>query len=449
MSNFTTEVRFICETEAGELESKGFNSIDEILSKSVEKIFNFNYPIFDENYRIPLETKILKYYYTREICDETVALWKLRLCNRLNLIMPYYNQLYESELIKFNPLYDVDVTTKHTRTNDHTQNDTKSGEVHNTHADVTVTDFEKSGNENGSFQTNHSKESTDETNGTENKIFETHEIGEEKNHNTDVTDETTIYRPATTKTTHNESTSHTELAITENHQTLNDNTDETYKDYTSNKPNITVSDNGDKWDYYSDTPQGSVQNLENLTYLTNARNNTNDNTQTTTGETQIFNDGEKHITHRAENTAHDSHITDFSDEHDGTETMSGSDTTDHDNTVTTDVKIDTKKDTDGEEHSDNHSTTEYEETGNENGTNEKNYSETSQTTVHNTGNYDTTNAETGNTVFNGTEDYIQHIIGKTAGMTYSKMLLEFRDTFLNIDKMIINNLSDLFFGLYE
>lgn len=111
MSKFTTEVRFICETNAGYDTSQGYNSVDEILNVSAPKIFNFDFPIFDENYRLPLEKKILRHYYTREICEETVGLWKLRLEDKLNLIMPYYNKLYESELLKFNPFYDVDKTT--------------------------------------------------------------------------------------------------------------------------------------------------------------------------------------------------------------------------------------------------------------------------------------------------------------------------------------------------
>ena len=66
-----------------------------------------SYPIFDENYRVVLEKKILKHYYTREIGAETYGLWKLWLDARLNEIMPYYNQLYKSELIEFNPLENV------------------------------------------------------------------------------------------------------------------------------------------------------------------------------------------------------------------------------------------------------------------------------------------------------------------------------------------------------
>ena len=42
---------------------------------------------------------------------ETYGLWKLKLQTKLNEIMPYYNKLYESELYKYNPLHDVDMTT--------------------------------------------------------------------------------------------------------------------------------------------------------------------------------------------------------------------------------------------------------------------------------------------------------------------------------------------------
>lgn len=110
MSKYTTEVRFICENSAGLSESEGANNVDSILDKCWNKVFNFDFPIFDENYRQILCKKILKHYYTREIAHETVGRWKLALNAKLNEIMPYYNQLYKSELLEFNPFYDVDLT---------------------------------------------------------------------------------------------------------------------------------------------------------------------------------------------------------------------------------------------------------------------------------------------------------------------------------------------------
>ena len=110
MSKYTTEVRFICEKSAGLSESEGADNIDSMLDRCWNKVFNFDFPIFDENYRQVLCRKILKHYYTREIAHETVGRWKLALNAKLNEIMPYYNQLYKSELLKFNPFYDVDLT---------------------------------------------------------------------------------------------------------------------------------------------------------------------------------------------------------------------------------------------------------------------------------------------------------------------------------------------------
>ena len=111
MSKYTTEVRFICESLCGLKESVGFSDVGQVIEKARKKIFDFNYPIFDVNYKQTLETKILMHYYTREISEETYGLWKLRLMTKLNEIMPYYNKLYESELIKYNPLWNVDITT--------------------------------------------------------------------------------------------------------------------------------------------------------------------------------------------------------------------------------------------------------------------------------------------------------------------------------------------------
>lgn len=128
MSKYTTEVRFICENSAGLSESEGADNIDSILDKCWNKVFNFDFPIFDENYRQVLCRKILKHYYTREIAHETVGRWKLALNAKLNEIMPYYNQLYKSELLEFNPFYDVDLTRsrKGSGTSNRTSNNTET-----------------------------------------------------------------------------------------------------------------------------------------------------------------------------------------------------------------------------------------------------------------------------------------------------------------------------------
>lgn len=108
MSKYTTEVRYICESLAGKEDSVGYNDTAEVIEAARPQIFSFSYPIFDNAYKQGLETKILRHFYTREIGAETYGLWKLWLEAKMNEIMPFYNKLYESEMLEFNPLYDAD-----------------------------------------------------------------------------------------------------------------------------------------------------------------------------------------------------------------------------------------------------------------------------------------------------------------------------------------------------
>lgn len=70
------------------------------------------YPIFDENYRTPLNAKIVEHFYFREIGQETPALFRRFLNRKMNEIMPFYNQLYKSALLDFDPLSNYDMRTE-------------------------------------------------------------------------------------------------------------------------------------------------------------------------------------------------------------------------------------------------------------------------------------------------------------------------------------------------
>lgn len=315
MSKFTTEVRYICESYIGLQKSLGFDNVNDVITAAAPLVFNFDFPIFDEKYRLALESKILRHYYTREICEETVGLWKLRLQDRLNMIMPYYNKLYLSELLQFNPLYDVDITATRKK--------------------------ENAGNENRTTSAN------ENTQGSGNKS------------KTRLVDSDTTNTKANTGTIAN--------AV-------------------STSDNSTSTDNDTKWDLYSDTPQGGINGITNdndsvanNTYLTNARKITENNqrTDTSTSTTQ------------------------------GTQTNNLNET--DNGTIDTTIN------------------------DNEDSTNE--VSKASSGTATKT--------------LNNTEDYIEHISGKRGNTSYSKMINDFRKTFLNIDQLIIDNLNDLFFGLWE
>ena len=56
-----------------------------------------SYPIFDETYRNTLNNNILNYYYESEIGFETAPLFRKILNDRLTLIMPKYNKLYQAQ----------------------------------------------------------------------------------------------------------------------------------------------------------------------------------------------------------------------------------------------------------------------------------------------------------------------------------------------------------------
>lgn len=164
VSKYTTEVRYICEVAAGLTESTNYTGVEDVIKKALPNVFDFSFPIFDENYRSVLETKILKHFYTREIGLETVGLWKLKLNTKLNEIMPYFNQLYSSQLYEFNPFYDVDLTRKHRidgsgkRDTDTTTN--TEVESHNTIDDSGTANTDNSGSRTDELTNDNSSVST-------------------------------------------------------------------------------------------------------------------------------------------------------------------------------------------------------------------------------------------------------------------------------------------------
>lgn len=260
MAQYTTQIRSWLKTLAGNPPTE---NVVQIVSQTKGKVFDSNWPIFDETYRPLLEQKILEHYYFREIGLETVGLFKVFLNRKMNEIMPYYNQMYESQLLKFNPFYDVDVNRTHNRKEDGTADTTETGHV------TTANTSTESG-------TNSNTRSSNET--------------------------------------RNEKLRH------------------------------------------SDTPQSGLADVESGTYLTNA--DVNDESRNAS----------------------------VNDEGRDSRNVSDSGNTNNNNQMTR--------------------------------------------------------------VVNSTEDYVEHVTGKQGVRSYSALLMEFRDSFLNIDMEVIEELSELFMGLY-
>lgn len=277
MSKYTTELRYICEMKSGfPVETMPEHTPDEIIESARGKIFDFSYPIYDPNHKPELETKIIKHYYTREIGAETFGLWHLWLNEKMNLIMPKYNDLYK--------IYAEDITTALENINVYTTTDKDSN--------YTRTDNLK-----------------DTLSGTDSAT-----------------------------NTQNQSTSETGHVGT-----------------------VRGTDSETK-DKFSDTPQGTVTNVDNNTYLTEYRNITNDTDETIT-----------------ENS-----------------TKSGTATT----------------------------------TGTTN--------RTTNTTTNKTGTQENI----------GNENILMHEHGYRGAKTYAELMRDYVENVINIDQMIVNELSDLFILLW-
>lgn len=61
-------------------------------------VFTFDYDFYDEDLKPKFEQTFIEHYFFEEIGFETIDKFKYRLRARLNEIMPYYKQLYATEL---------------------------------------------------------------------------------------------------------------------------------------------------------------------------------------------------------------------------------------------------------------------------------------------------------------------------------------------------------------
>ena len=277
MSKYTTELRYLIE-----------NNFDIGLK---------DYPIFDENYREVLNTKIINHYFFREIGMETAELFKRYLNTTMNEIMPYYNQLYKSELLEFNPFYNVDKTITSDKNNNH------------------VSDF--IGNVTGKNQQTTDSENNQINNSKQQTTTAANSVGESVGNSTT----------------------------------------------TDKNKNVA-----------SDTPQGflSINSIDNNTYATTAEMS---NAESVNNTKATSNNSENGMTDQT--TADETKATANSESNATTET-------------------------------------------------------------------DTANKTTSNDF----ENYVNHVVGKSEGETYSEMLIKFRETFLNIDMMIIDELKTCFMMIY-
>lgn len=356
MSKYTTEVRFICEQAAGLRESTGFEDVNEVVEKAYPKIFDSSLIFYNQETKARLLPKILIHYYQKEIGFETVGLWKLKLNQRMREILPYYNKLYASEDLEYNPLQNVDNTHTH------------SGEYYNTKDNTNIR--------------------TDNT--TETRDLKTVDDGQatyDRNEDTILRHDKTTVRGDDVRIKANDTTA----------QGMDTNTH-------------IIDGDLDHWEMFSDTPQGGINGVQ-LAGGTSQSGTLSDNAYLTNAT---------HITEKPAAT-HDTI------QHGTITNTFGDETQEHGDIVET-FNLNGDKadhvDADGWETTDNVNT----HTG----------------TIKNTG--DVTNEFAQND--SGNDNYEKHEHGKIGVITYQEMVMKWRESFLNIDMQIINELDDLFMKVW-
>lgn len=77
---------------------------------------------FDDDYRKRLVGIIIDHYWNRDIGQETIQKFQLAVQRTMNLNMPYFNKLYESERLEFDPLQTIDMRTLTSNQSEQAQN---------------------------------------------------------------------------------------------------------------------------------------------------------------------------------------------------------------------------------------------------------------------------------------------------------------------------------------
>lgn len=150
MSKYTTQFKYPIEMF---LELKGLDATEENWPETYANAGLDDYPIFEESHREVLNTKIYRRFWFREIGFETWGHFRWKMRQRMHEIMPYYNQLYESELLEItDPLYSKDMYYDETWTRDEQINTDEQGTDDRTQRSETDTDASTESDERNVFQ---------------------------------------------------------------------------------------------------------------------------------------------------------------------------------------------------------------------------------------------------------------------------------------------------------
>lgn len=385
------------------------------------KLVNSGYPLFDESWNTfdpahkkELIDKILKTYWFYEIGQETPDRFKHYLNLELQTIMPYYNQLYASELLKIEPLYNSIMETERgiARSRQETEALSKRQDLKRA---FEMAKSMRSKDVNNTIDTGHLDGKFDSS------VIRDKDYTE----NTDEQWDTTTDRTQTEKQTFSDTKDHTETTD-KTHSMTKEETSSGHEDSTGSSDTKTSSNQ-----QYAETPQRNLSTgAINLNYLTNyTQNSGTDDTDTT---------GHKEAENTTNTTQNDTEKIDVvgKDTEESTTDKSITENITESKTGNKDIKgtedeTTTRKDTTTE---DTRSTSDF--------TGEVNELESgSEWNKENIIGMDS--RQTDEHIGESTKTTVKGLT-----MSQSELLLKYRETFLNIDREIITQLADCFMGIF-
>ena len=430
-----------------------------------------SYPIFEEEYRQRLNTKIIDHYYFNEI-NGTPDRFSFYLRRKLNEVMPYFNQLYQSECIKFNPLYNSYIrevltengfitgysSDKTGNVSRETMNEKEDSARHG--KEDTSGQEESTGTETGNMQYSKYGDRDTTTNKTDKANLQAETVENEKTvddrtvSKIENTDETTTatrtddleelrtpdLMERTDRADDNSRKRDRDMSVdttttnttTETTNVVNSTSDcpdsvfpttPLYSTVAGNSTtNVTGQENGTK----NETTVEGYVDTENLSWHSNTQNT---GTETTTNTGTQKNDGETNRQTDTDETLKDTVVRDLT-----------RDATEERTSETNEAGHEDFREA-GEENRDSNTSNLTNRTGNL----ISDYRDFKN--VINFKNFRTNSIAKTNHGENNTKNLIREVFGQNDSP--SSLLMEFRETFLNIDLQVISSLATLFMGVYD
>lgn len=452
VATYTTELRTLIEQPTQHMDNL---TLDQKIEVGRVMLFDFDYPMFDNRYKRVFETNFIRHFYYREIGFETEELFKQRLQNWLNLNMGYFSKLFDSEMLKFDPFINSEVDVTHTRKSDRDSiNDTLFGETTSRDLGETITSDEDTSkdtdkNVEGSTTYDTDFEGNVDTDTLGNTTYDTDFTGDKNtdttgntSYDTDYSGDKTIDTDRDVDTTgQTDGTSSgksdtSESTTQDTSETSDKNTQSFSRQLHSDTPDgrlrLTLNEGEGTAEYVSDITENKEKGKEGV--VTDTGTQTDSDTHTTSSDTthSETTENEKTLENVTENEGYEKGETGTSSENKTENEI----TTKGEKGTSSEDKVEHETTTKGE------AGTSTEDTGiSEVGTRD----EIVERVLRELGERNYDQNVTGN--IKDLEDYVEHRVGKIGIQTYSKMLQEFRGTFMRIEVDIFREMEGRLFML--